>query len=314
MVNLEWYRSFIEVYRVGTVSGAAAVLHLTQPAVSQHVAALEAALGTVLFQRMPRRMLPTESGKRLYSRVVGAIEALESVPSKTNLADNPLLIRLGSPQEFFSDYILKCLEKDSSVLFSIQFGLTQDLLKKLLDNQIDCAIATQKISKNELDYQPIFEEHFWLVGPPNLDLPLAKSTPQADRAALEDWLSQQRWIAYSEDLPIIRRFWRVVFGRRLAINPQLIIPDLRSIRSAIAQGLGYSILPDYLCRDWVANRQLTLILQPSEAVSNQLWLAYRKSERQSQQVAAILALLSRLPAVQLALVNKGNSAGSEAWT
>jgi hypothetical protein len=27
--------------------------------------------------------------------------------------------------------------------------------------------------------------------------------------------------AYSEELPIIRRFWRVVFGQRLAVNPQL---------------------------------------------------------------------------------------------
>ena len=65
MINLEWYRSFIEVYRVGTVSGAAQVLHLTQPAVSQHVAALESALGNPLFQRTPRRMVPTEAGQRL---------------------------------------------------------------------------------------------------------------------------------------------------------------------------------------------------------------------------------------------------------
>lgn len=57
MVNLEWYRSFVEVYRVGTTSGAVEILHLTQPAVSQHIAALESALGVVLFQRMPRRML-----------------------------------------------------------------------------------------------------------------------------------------------------------------------------------------------------------------------------------------------------------------
>lgn len=28
MINIEWYRSSIEVYRVGTVSGAAQVLHL----------------------------------------------------------------------------------------------------------------------------------------------------------------------------------------------------------------------------------------------------------------------------------------------
>jgi len=71
MINFEWYRSLIEVYRVGTVS-AAQVLHLTQPAVSQHVAALESALGNPLFQRTPRRMVPTEAGQRLYTQVAGA--------------------------------------------------------------------------------------------------------------------------------------------------------------------------------------------------------------------------------------------------
>lgn len=101
MVSLEWYRSFVEVYRVGTVSGAAEVLHLTQPAVSQHIAALESTLGVGLFQRMPRRMQPTEAGKRLYNQVVAAIETLESIPTKTGLANAPLLIRLGAPTDFF---------------------------------------------------------------------------------------------------------------------------------------------------------------------------------------------------------------------
>ena len=72
MINFEWYRSSSEVYRVGTVSGAAQVLHLTPPAVSQHVAARESALGNPLFQRTSRRMVPTEAGQRLYTQIAGA--------------------------------------------------------------------------------------------------------------------------------------------------------------------------------------------------------------------------------------------------
>ncbi|MEI2577775.1 LysR family transcriptional regulator [Scytonema sp. PRP1] len=291
MVSLEWYRSFIEVYRVGTVSGAAQVLHLTQPAVSQHIAALESTLGTQLFQRMPRRMLPTEAGKRLYNRIAAAIETLGSIPTKSALADAPLLIRLGTPQEFFSEHILKYLSQTDSTLFSIRFGLTQELIEQLLENNLDCVIATQKIPKSELEYQLIFEESFWLVGPPTAIIPVSQDVLQVDLTPLEQWLSQQPWIAYSEDLPIIRRFWRVVFGRRLNVNPQFVIPDLRSIRAAIAQGLGYSVLPDYLCKEWIAENRITLVLKPTLAVTNHIWLAYRKSERQSQQTAMLLNLL-----------------------
>ena len=171
----------------------------------------------------------------------------------------------------------------------------QDLIEQLLANQIDCAIATQKIAKPELEYQLIFEENFWLVGPPittNSQLP---DLIQTDLTTLEQWLRSQPLIAYSEDLPIIRRFWRIVFGQRLDVNPQLIIPDLRSIREAIAQGLGYSVLPDYLCVEWISDRRLTLILQPTKAVTNSIWLAYRKSERQSQQVTLLLDWLDVHP-------------------
>jgi DNA-binding transcriptional LysR family regulator len=291
MVNLEWYRSFIEVYRTGTVSRAAEVLHLTQPAVSQHIAGLESTLGVSLFQRLPRRMLPTEEGKRLYTRVATAIETLESIPTKASLGDALLHIRLGTPTEFFSEYVLERFSRKDPVLFTIRFGLVNDLIEKLLGNQIDCAIATQKIANPELEYQLIFEEKFWLVGSPNSVVPIAQDVLQADLTSLVKWLKPQSLIAYSEDLPIIRRFWRVVFGQRLSVNPQLIIPDLRTIREAIYQGLGYSVLPDYLCREWVNNNSLTLILKPTEAVTNQIWLVYRKSERQSQSVKLLLGWL-----------------------
>ena len=83
MINFEWYRSSIEVYRVRTVSGAAQVLHLTQPAVSQHLAARESALGNPLFQRTPRRIVPTEAGQRLDTQIAGAMRNSKQFRTKT---------------------------------------------------------------------------------------------------------------------------------------------------------------------------------------------------------------------------------------
>jgi DNA-binding transcriptional LysR family regulator len=87
---------------------------------------------------------------------------------------------------------------------------------------------------------------------------------------------------------------RLQSRHRLDRQPQWILPDLRSIRSAIAQGLGYSVLPDYLCQAGIATQQLTLLLQPEPPVTNNIWLAYRKSERHSQPVTTILELCARL--------------------
>jgi DNA-binding transcriptional LysR family regulator len=278
MVNFEWYRSFIEVYRVGTASRAAQILHLTQPAVSQHIAALESTLGYLLFQRSPRRMIPTEEGKRLYTQVAAAIEQLESIPTKNTASSAPQIIRIGTPQEFFTERILNQLPKNG--LYTIRFGLTQELVEQLLEGQLDVVIATQKIARSDLDYQLILEENFWLVAPPDTIVPIAEDILQTDLTQLEQWLRGQAWIAYSEDLPIVRRFWRVVFGRRLDIKPRLILPDLRGIRQAIESGFGFSILPNYLCEEWVRDNKLTLILKPENAIKNQIWFVTRKGDRQ----------------------------------
>lgn len=291
MVNLEWYRSFIEVYRVGTVSGAAQVLHLTQPAVSQHIAALEAALAQPLFQRMPRRMQPTDEGKRLYTQIAAAIEQLESIPTRNLPVNAPQLIRIGTPQEFFTERILTRLPQAENLRYRVQLGLAQDLIEQLLKGQLDVVVATQKIVRSELVYQLIHQENFWLVAPPATILPLPLDSLQVDLTSLEQWLRGQPLIAYGEELPIIRRFWRVVFGRRLEVVPRLVLPDLQMIRRAIAAGFGFSVLPDYLCDEMVDSKSLTLILKPTNAVSNQIWLAYRKSEQQSQRIQLLLDLL-----------------------
>ena len=74
-------------------------------------------------------MVPTEAGKRLYSQVVSAIEKLESIPHKNSTAETPQTIRIGTPQEFFTEQILAKLPQDDRTFYTIQFGLTAELIQ-----------------------------------------------------------------------------------------------------------------------------------------------------------------------------------------
>jgi DNA-binding transcriptional LysR family regulator len=66
LLNSFHLRTFIAVVEAGNYSLAAAALHLTQPAVSQHIHALEEQLGnTRLFRRVGQRMVPTHAGEEL---------------------------------------------------------------------------------------------------------------------------------------------------------------------------------------------------------------------------------------------------------
>jgi DNA-binding transcriptional LysR family regulator len=61
----ELYRSFLGVLSEGSLSGAARALNITQPTVGRHIAALEQALGLLLFTRSQTGLLPTEAALSL---------------------------------------------------------------------------------------------------------------------------------------------------------------------------------------------------------------------------------------------------------
>jgi len=82
--NIGWelYRSFLGVLREGSLSGAARALGITQPTAGRHVAALEEALGVVLFTRSQVGLLPTEVAQALRTHA----EAMESTAASLERA------------------------------------------------------------------------------------------------------------------------------------------------------------------------------------------------------------------------------------
>ena len=72
-------RAFKAVYELGTVTGAANYLHVTQPAVSHLIAALEDDLGFKLFDRVKGRLQPTSGGRTFYNEVDKLFLGLESL-------------------------------------------------------------------------------------------------------------------------------------------------------------------------------------------------------------------------------------------
>lgn len=262
MSSLEWYRSFVHVYRSGTVSAAARTLGLTQPAVSQHVAALEAALGQSLFERQPRHMQPTSFALTLYSQVADAIERLEAVSNGAGEATRP--IRLGAPAELFEARLLPALQRLAPRFsFEVTLSTANELLDRLEQGVVDAVISTAKRSAPLLSFRGLYEEEFWLVAPPG--------TKPCGTRGLPRFVRDAAWVAYAPELPIIRRFLRQTLGQRSAIEPRLIVPDLRAVRRAVELGMGVSVLPDYLCRQALESGSLSLVHAPEEPVTNDLW-------------------------------------------
>lgn len=293
MADFEWYRSFVAVYQQGTVSAAAEKRQMTQPGISQHIAALERALDTLLFTRTPRRMQPTAEGQRLYTQVIGAVEQLDRVsdPAARQTDNQPMTIRLGSPREFFYTHGLAAFRQGEPFHhLHLTLGETPDLLRRLEAGELDAIIASQRQSQRALHYEPLGRETFILVGPPGQTLPSDATTP----AQVAAWLETQRWISYALELPIIRRYWQAVFARRPNLVPWLILPDLLMILRAVGFGLGLSILPEYLCRDALAKGLVEQLWQPPVEADNHLYLACQRDRRYSPEIGWLAEWLTPL--------------------
>ncbi|AOY98836.1 LysR family transcriptional regulator [Cupriavidus sp. USMAHM13] len=78
-MNLHDLEAFVAVVETGSIVGASARLHLTQPGITRRVQSLEERLGAVLLDRQAKPLRPTGAGRTAYEhgrRVLHAVEAL----------------------------------------------------------------------------------------------------------------------------------------------------------------------------------------------------------------------------------------------
>ncbi|MEE9320368.1 MAG: LysR family transcriptional regulator [Granulosicoccus sp.] len=292
MVDFEWYRSFIAVYLSGTVTAAAKVRFLTQPAISQHIAALESAVGHALFQRTPRRMVPTEHGKALYSRMAPAMDGLERVSATLSdtSTDEVAVIRLGTPLDYFHEVGIEKL-KHSQFRLQVELGDADKMIDGLSRGRLDAVIATQQIRGENIDYTKIDQEDFILVAAPEIILPAKLFKKTGKQNDIKRFLLEQRWISYSVELPIIRRFWHTAFQQRPDIDPVMIVSSLLLIRKAVELGRGISVLPRYICQQSLRAEKLHILWEAKAPMVNDLWVATRKVDRNKPELEQLISLI-----------------------
>ncbi|MFI0187685.1 LysR family transcriptional regulator [Streptomyces sp. NPDC017082] len=123
----------------------------------------------------------------------------------------------------------------------------------------------------------------------------AARASHAERSAAPDpaFLHGVPLITYAEDLPIARRYWRHVFGRRLSRAADVTVPDLRGVLAAVVAGAGFGVLPRYLCQDLLASGALVALLEPEDPPINTGYLVQRPGTCDNPDVARVRALLLR---------------------
>jgi len=155
MSQLTYLRTFLAVYRAGSVTKASIQLAITQPAASGHIKALEAHLKQTLFRRLGRGIEPTATADWLARAVAPYLDGLEETLGAATIRPNGLAgrLRLGGPAEFLGEKVLPGLGglPELGLHLETQFGLAQDLVEHLEAGQLDLVIATARIPRKAIE-------------------------------------------------------------------------------------------------------------------------------------------------------------------
>lgn len=282
MTYLTQLRTFIEAYRLGSLTQTSERLGITQPAVSSHIRTLEVQLKKKLFIRHARGIDPTAIAHDLARSIGSHIDNIEiafnTVQARaSNIAGT---IHMAAPGEFLNARLAPVL----AVLMSHDIKVRihpggKDKIYSLLDEgAIDLAITASQPYSRALGYQGIEKETFVLIAATNwVKRNLQKPILPAD-------LFSQSLIAYDEDLPLIRQYFQQVFSIQIDVQPAAIVGDLRMVLSLILSEQGYSVLPEYLCSSQLKDGSLILLHQPINPPTNNLYLVWNRGNLRHPRV------------------------------
>lgn len=308
MPTLKQMHYFLTVARTGSFSKAAARLHVAQPALSTHIANLEAELEEVLLVRHSRGVVMTTAGKLLADRSADILGMVDDMVASIRALQGQVRgrVRMGMPTTTTAPMALPLLdafEKDlPGITLTIVEGMTGHLQHWLENDEMDMAILLVSQAQTKPNHIVLGRERLCLIGPhARLNVP-----------------GHSISFARSLGLPLVtvtaahnlRRYLDAKASTLgLPINVIAEIDSLAQIKNIVMHGTAYTILPKSAASpDWMGKRINFWDIEDADAVMN-LAVATSPAFSQSELCEPILRTLR--PLVQR-LIDTGAWPGGEA--
>ncbi len=239
-ITLHQLRVFNEVAKLKSVTQAASHLHMTQPAVSNIIRALQTQIETPLIEVLHKRLHVTTAGQLLIEAYLQIEQALEEAKTQIHLVKGALVgtikIATVSTAKYFIPRLLGAFKTlYPEIHIELKVKNRHEIIERLQDNLDDFVIMSQLPDLMAIDHQDFYEDE--LVVAASKFHPLAKQKSlDLKMVAQESWLIREMGSGTRMAMESILKKYR--------INPniQMEIDNNESIKQAIIGNIGISIL------------------------------------------------------------------------
>jgi DNA-binding transcriptional LysR family regulator len=240
-INLRQIEAFKAVIENSTISRAALMLNISQPAMSKLIAHLEFDSGLRLFDRVKGRLAPTEHGMRLYDevgRIFSGVRQVESAVEAIRREEQGRLaigVLPALANSFISRVTTKFLEGRGNVLCTVQMRESQRVVDWLIARKLDVGLVSFRTENPYVVLEPLMVRPLVCVMPPE--------HPLAAKGHIEPHdLDQIPFVAFDSDIYVSHLVADVLVRYRVVPQVALTTTSALTVCEFVAAGLGVSLV------------------------------------------------------------------------
>lgn len=237
--------SFVKIVDAGSITRAADILHIAQPALSQQVSTLETQFKQQLLIRSKRGVAPTEAGRALYRHAQLILRQLELAQAAVDVSGRA---PAGSVSVGLAPYstgaalalpLLRAVrERYPDIVLHINENFGGVISEAIMTGRMDMAFIYGAGPLRGVQFEPMRTEDLYLIGAPGT---AASALPGDDISITE--LADVGLLLPSR-IHTIRQVVDAAF-RHASLEPRVVgeIESVLTLTSAIGAGLGATVLP-----------------------------------------------------------------------
>lgn len=222
---------FLSVASNNSISKAANELEFAQSNVTSRIKQLEKTLETSLFHRVPKGVILTKDGEKLYPHAVKIVHKIEEtllLMKNTNYNKKLLVASTDCNAAVrISSFLVKLHEDHPNLQLELLTGTTRDITKKILDYKVDIAFISGEPQDEELMVLKKYEEEIAIL-------------EAKDKKSQNVILSFKEGCAFDE---FLKSYYK---QRNIKVEKSLSFGSLETILACVKAGMGRTLLPTNL--------------------------------------------------------------------